>query len=204
MLIKNIEQRIKINKVVSLGAIALAVFIVIAGYFFAYKMIQDSRKSIYILDNGVPVLAKQTDVLLNRPVEYKAQIELFHRLFFTLAPDDSYIKENIQKSLYLIDDSGKKEYTNLREKGFFNQIVASSSMVSIHSDSITLDMENKKFQFFGKQMITRKSSVIIRKLFTEGFFDDIIRSPNNPHGVLLKNWRIINNEELSNQNKNSY
>ncbi|MFC4162858.1 conjugative transposon protein TraK [Epilithonimonas zeae] len=204
MLIKNIEQRIKINKVVSLGAIAFAVFIIIAGFFFSYKMIQDSRKSIYILDNGVPVLAKQTDVFLNRPVEYKAQIELFHRLFFTLASDDSYIKENIQKSLYLIDDSGKKEYTNLREKGFYNQIVASSSMVTIHTDSISLDMENKKFQFFGKQMITRKSSVITRKLFTEGFFDDIIRSPNNPHGVLLKNWRIIDNEELSNQNKNSY
>ncbi|WP_312400147.1 conjugative transposon protein TraK [Chryseobacterium sp.] len=204
MLIKNLEQRIKINKIVSLGAIAFAVFIVIAGFFFAYRMIQDSRKSIYILDNGVPVLAKQTDVLLNRPVEYKAQIELFHRLFFTLAPDDSYIKENIQKSLYLIDDSGKKEYTNLREKGFYNQIVASSSMVSIHTDSISLDRGNNKFQYYGKQMITRKSSVITRKLFTEGFFEDIIRSPNNPHGVLLKNWRIINNEELSNQTKNSY
>ena len=167
-------------------------------------MIEDSRKSIYILDNGVPVLAKQTDVLLNRPVEYKAQVELFHRLFFTLAPDDTYIKDNIQKSLYLIDDSGKKEYTNLKEKGFYNQIIASSSMVSIHTDSIALDMEKQKFQFFGKQMITRKSSVISRKLITEGFFEDIIRSPNNPHGVLLKNWRIINNEELSHQTKNSY
>ena len=99
------------------------------------------------MDNGVPVLAKQTDVLLNRPVEYKAQIELFHRLFFTLAPDDTYIKDNIQKSLYLIDDSGKKEYTNLREKGFYNQIIASSSMVSIHTDSITLNPEQKKFVF---------------------------------------------------------
>lgn len=204
MLIKNIEQRIKINKIVSLSAIAFAVFIVIAGFFFSYRMIQDSRRSIYVLDNGVPVLAKQTDVLLNRPVEYKAQIELFHRLFFTLAPDDAYIKENIQKSLYLIDDSGKKEYTNLREKGFYNQIVASSSMVSIYADSISLTMEQNKFQFFGKQMITRKSSVITRKLVTEGFFEDIIRSPNNPHGVLLKNWRIIDNEELSNQTKNSY
>ncbi|WP_336731178.1 conjugative transposon protein TraK, partial [Chryseobacterium sp. VD8] len=138
MLIKNIENRIKINKIVSLSAIGFAVFVVIAGFFFSYQMIKDSRKSIYVLDNGVPVLAKQTDVLLNRPVEYKAQIELFHRLFFTLAPDDAYIKENIQKSLYLIDDSGKKEYTNLREKGFYNQIVASSSMVSIHADSIRL------------------------------------------------------------------
>ena len=204
MLIKNIEQRIKINKIVSIASIAFASFIVIAGFFFAFRMIQDSRKSIYILDNGVPVLAKQTDVLLNRPVEYKAQIELFHRLFFTLAPDDDYIKENIQKSLYLIDDSGKKEYTNLKEKGFYNQIVASSSMVSIHTDSIALDMEKQKFQFFGKQMITRKSSVISRKLITEGFFEDIIRSPNNPHGVLLKNWRILDNEELTNQTKNSY
>lgn len=204
MLIKNIEQRIKINKIVSIASIAFASFIVISGFFFAFRMIQDSRKSIYILDNGVPVLAKQTDVLLNRPVEYKAQIELFHRLFFTLAPDDDYIKENIQKSLYLIDDSGKKEYTNLKEKGFYNQIVASSSMVSIHTDSIALDMEKQKFQFFGKQMITRKSSVISRKLITEGFFEDIIRSPNNPHGVLLKNWRIINNEELFHQTKNSY
>ncbi|HAO27624.1 MAG TPA: conjugative transposon protein TraK, partial [Chryseobacterium indologenes] len=72
MLIKNIEQRIKINKIVSLSAIVFAVFIVIAGFFFSYRMIQDSRRSIYVLDNGVPVLAKQTDVLLNRPVEYKA------------------------------------------------------------------------------------------------------------------------------------
>lgn len=204
MLIKNLEQRIKINKIVSLAAIAFAFFVVIAGFFFSYKMIQDSKKSIYILDNGVPVLARQTDVLLNRPVEYKAQIELFHRLFFTLAPDDSYIKENIQKSLYLMDDSAKKEYTNLREKGLYNQIVASSSMVSIHSDSISLDMESNKFRYFGKQMITRKSSVITRKLFTEGYFEDIIRSPNNPHGVLLKNWRILDNEELSNQAKKSY
>jgi hypothetical protein len=59
-------------------------------------------------------------------------------------------------------------------------------MVSIHADSISLNMEQNKFQFFGKQMITRKSSVITRKLITEGFFEDIIRSPNNPHGVLLK------------------
>jgi hypothetical protein len=41
-------------------------------------------------------------------------------------------------------------------------------------------------------------------LLTEGFFEDIIRSPNNPHGVLLKNWRIIGNEEISNQTKHVY
>jgi hypothetical protein len=91
-------------------------------------------------------LAKQTDVLLNRPVEYKAQIELFHRLFFTLAPDDAYIKENIQKSFISLMTAEKRIY-QLKEKGFYNQIIASSSMVSIHTDSIALNMEQKKFAF---------------------------------------------------------
>ena len=201
MIVKNIEQRIKVNKMISIATICFAIIIVIAGFVFSYKLVQDSRKSIYIIDNGVPVLAKQTDELLNRPVEYKAQIELFHRLFFTLAPDDKFIKENIEKSLYIIDDSGKKEYANLREKGFYNQLISSNSMVTVHADSIKIDSEKRKIIYYGKETINRKSAIIIRNLITEGFFEDMIRSPNNPHGVLLKNWRIIDNTEVSNEAK---
>ena len=204
MLVKNIEQKIKINKVVSIASILFAVLIIIAGFVFAYKLVQDSRKSLYVLDNGVPILVKQTDDLLNRPVEYKSQIELFHRLFFTLAPDDRYIKENVEKSLYLIDDSGKKEYTNLREKGFYNQIISGNSLVTVRNDSIKMDVPNKKFIYYGTQMINRKNTLIIRKLITEGNFEDMIRSPNNPHGVLLRNWRILDNSELSNKAKSNY
>lgn len=204
MLVKNIEQKIKINKVVSIVSILFAVLIVIVGFIFAYKLVQDSRKSLYVIDNGVPILVKQTDELLNRPVEYKSQIELFHRLFFTLAPDDRYIKENVEKSLYLIDDSGKKEYTNLREKGFYNQIISGNSLVTVRNDSIKMDLANKKFIYYGTQMINRKNTLIIRKLITEGNFEDMIRSPNNPHGVLLRNWRILDNSELSNKAKSNY
>ena len=204
MLVKNIEQKIKINKVVSIASILFAVLIVIVGLIFAYKLVQDSRKSLYVIDNGVPILVKQTDELLNRPVEYKSQIELFHRLFFTLAPDDRYIKENVEKSLYLIDDSGKKEYTNLREKGFYNQIISGNSLVTVRNDSIKMDLPNRKFIYYGTQMINRKNTLIIRKLITEGNFEDMIRSPNNPHGVLLRNWRILDNSELSNKAKSNY
>lgn len=201
MLVKNIEQKIKINKAVSIAAILFAVIIVIAGFVTAYQLVRDSRKSLYVIDNGVPILVKQTDELLNRPVEYRSQIELFHRLFFTLAPDDRYIKENVEKSLYLIDDSGKKEYTNLREKGFYNQIISGNSLVTVRGDSIKLDLPGRKFIYYGTQMINRKTSLIIRRLITEGNFEDIIRSPNNPHGVLLKNWRILDNTEISNKPK---
>ncbi|WMC08285.1 MAG: hypothetical protein PQ275_29040 [Elizabethkingia anophelis] len=76
-------------------------------------------------------------------------------------------------------------------------------MVTTQADSIKIDLEKKKFIYYGKEMINRKSSVIKRKLITEGNFDDIIRSPNNPHGVILKNWRILDNSEISNESKYS-
>lgn len=201
MLVKNIEKRIKINTKVALATVVFAICIVICGFIYSYQLIQDSRKSIYIIDNGVPVLVKQTDDLLNRPVEYKAHIELFHRLFFTLTPDDTYIKENIKKSLYLIDDSGKKEYNSLMEKGLYNQIVSSNSVVFIETDSINIDLQQQKFRFFGKQLINRKTMLIKRNLITEGSFKDITRSPNNPHGVMLEHWRILNNDEIFNEKK---
>ena len=204
MIVKNIEKRIKINKTMAIATVIFAIVIVIVGFSYSYKIVQDSRKSIYILDNGVPVLVKQTDELLNRPVEYKAQVELFHRLFFTLAPDDEYINKNIDKALYLMDDSAKKERSNLTEKGWYNQIISSNATVSIQTDSINIDLNSKRFMYYGTQMINRKTRLIIRKLITQGTFKDIPRTPNNAHGVLLENWNILDNTELSVKQKYSY
>lgn len=201
MLVKSIEEKIKINKVVSISAILASVVITMAGLFYAFKLVEDSRKSIYIIDNGVPILVKQTDELLNRPVEYKAQVELFHKLFFTIPPDDKYIKENVEQALYLIDESGKKEYINLKEKGFYNQLISSNSIMTLNTDSIQVDIPNKKFRYFGTQFINRKTSLITRRLITEGSFDDVIRSQNNPHGVMLHHWRILDNTDIKTEMK---
>lgn len=202
MIVKNIEKRIKINKSMSIATVILAMVIVIVGFIYSYKIVQDARKSLYVIDNGIPVLVKQTDELLNRPVEYKAQIELFHKLFFTLVPDDAYINENIDKSLYLIDDTGKKERNNLLEKGFYNQIISSNATVSVRTDSININLNDKKFIYYGTQMINRRSSLITRRLITQGSFKDIARTPNNAHGVLLENWNILDNTEISVKQKN--
>lgn len=195
--IENIEKKISINKKISLAVMIISTILAISSFVLSFFLIRDSRKNLYVLDNGVPILVKQTDLLSNRPVEYKSQIELFHRMFFTLAPDDKWIKENVEKSLYLIDDSGKKEYANLREKGFYNQLISSNSMVTIHTDSIKLDEGKTFFTWYGKQYINRKNSLITRQLTTQGFYKDAIRSPNNPHGVQIVNWRILDNTQLS-------
>lgn len=64
-------------------------------------------------------------------VEAKSHVEMFHHYFFTLAPDDKYIKYTMEKAMYLIDESGLAQYNALKEKGFYGNIMGTSAVFSI-------------------------------------------------------------------------
>lgn len=195
-LIKNIESKIRLAATVSvLSFLSLIIVTVIMALFFTNQL-NNARKTIYILDKDVPILAKQTDQQVNRPVEYKAHVDLFHSLYFTLTPDDKQIQYQMDKAMYLVDETGMQQYNNLKEKGYFNQIMASSAVLTIQTDSIYLDVPKRYFRFYGKQKIDRKSSTTIRSLVTEGYLQDIPRSANNPHGVIIQNWKTLENKDL--------
>lgn len=204
MIIKNIEQKVKLAKLLSILSFAFSFAIVILMMMFLSKQLSESRKSIYILDKDIPILAKQTDESVNRPVEYKAHVNVFHSLFFTLTPDNKYIEYQMKKAMYLIDESGIQQYNNLKEKGLFNQILSSSAVLTIQTDSIFLDVPSKFFRYYGKQRIERKSSIVVRSLITEGYLKDVPRSQNNPHGVLIERWKTVENKDLKNEAKNNF
>jgi len=157
-----------------------------------------------VLDGNVPVLVRQTDMDINREVEYKSHINLFHLLFFTLPPDDEFIKNNISKSMYLIDQSGLIEYNNLKEKGYYNAVLASSASLSIQTDSVELDLNERQFTFYGTQRIERETSILKRQLITTGKFRDVPRSDNNPHGCLITNWKTVLNKDLESITKSRF
>ena len=140
---------------------------------------------------------------MNRPAEYRADVELFHSLFFSLTPDDNYIEYQMKKAMYLVDESGMQQYNDLKENGFFNSILSSSSVLTLQTDSIALDMPRKYFRYYGKLKIDRRSSTVVRSLITEGYLKDIPRSDNNPHGVLITNWKTLENKDLKDVEKNS-
>ena len=196
MIIKNIEQKIKLGLIVSIGSFLTAIIIAGSALYFARDLINQSRKQIYVLDGNVPVLVRQTSMDINREVEYKSHVNLFHLLFFTLPPDDDFMKNNIEKSMYLIDESGLTEYNNLKEKGYYNAILASSASLSIQTDSIQLNLENMTFSFFGTQRIERETSILKRELITTGTIKDVPRSDNNPHGCLITNWKTVLNKDM--------
>jgi len=110
----------------------------------------------------------------------------------------------MKKAMYLIDESGIQQYNNLKEKGLFNQILSSSAVLTIQTDSIFLDMPSKFFRYYGKQRIERKSSIVVRSLITEGYLKDVPRSQNNPHGVLIERWKTVENKDLKNEAKNNF
>ena len=204
MLTRNIENKVKLAFITSVGSFLCAIIICVMILNFSKDLIKESRKKIYVLDGHVPVLVRQAEMEENRAVEYKSHINLFHMLFFNLPPDDQFIKENLSRAMYLVDESGLTEYNNLKEKGYYNSILASSAVLSVRADSIELDQEIKAFKFYGTQRIERKTSVLTRQLITEGNYEDVPRTENNPHGCLITNWKTLLNKDISYTAKSSF
>ncbi|MBW8323688.1 MAG: conjugative transposon protein TraK [Prolixibacteraceae bacterium] len=203
-MLKNIESKIRLATTISILSIVFSLIVVIILTVFYSIQLTQARKTIYILDRDVPILAKQTDNEVNRPVEYRAHVDLFHSLFFTITPDDKFIEYQMKRAMYLVDETGIQQYNNLKEKGFYNQILSSSAVLTLQTDSITVDPVKKHFIFYGKQRIERKSSIVIRSLITEGDLKDIPRSANNPHGVIIQRWKTIQNNDIDNESKNIF
>ncbi len=204
MIIKNIEQKIKLAFGVSIFSFITAMGIVIGVLFYTFKLIREERKQIYVLDNGVPILVQQTGVEVNQEVEAKSHINLFHTLFFNLPPDDDFIKHNVEKAMYLIDESGLKQYNNLKERGYYNTILASSASISIKTDSILIDLKKMNFEYYGIQRIERETSILKRQLITQGGLRSIPRTENNPHGLIITNWKTILNKDIEYKAKRNF
>lgn len=202
--LKNLENKIKLCLTISTLVIIACVVVSLGSIIIARGMVQDANKKIYVLDGNVPILVRQTEQDANLGIEAKSDIELFHHLFFTLSPDDKYIQYTIKKALYLVDESGAAQYNALKEKGFYNNVIGTSTVCSIFCDSIKFDEKNMKFVYYGRQRIERRTSILYRSLITAGKLRRIPRSPNNPHGLLIVNWRTLKNQDIEEQAKSDF
>lgn len=201
--IKNIESKMKITLWVAIAAMVTSVVISTIAFSYAYKIVADERQHIYVLDKNIAMGAVSKNVADNRQAEYRADVELFHQLFFTIPPDDKFIEAQLGKAMYLVDASGMAQYNTLKEKGYFTNLVATSSISTCTVDSLKLD-EDGHFTYYGKQRIQRPSMISIRSLITEGWLIDQPRTDNNPHGVLITNWKTLENKDLENEAKKSF
>ncbi|HEY8661676.1 MAG TPA: conjugative transposon protein TraK [Hanamia sp.] len=191
--------------------IKIFTFLIVAGCFLlcgfvlykSYELSARVQDKIYILagDQAMEAFAsKRKDNLL---VEAKSHISLFHTYFFTLDPDDKVIERNISKALYMADASAKKQYNNLKETGYYSNIIAGNISQQISIDSITVNIKSEPYFFhcYGTEKIIRPNSIVTRSLITQGYLRNVSRSDNNPHGFLIERWETLENKDIKTENR---
>jgi conjugative transposon TraK protein len=169
----------------------------------SYELASKTQSRIYILANGKALEAYSADRKDNIPVEARDHVKMFHHYFFTLDPDEKVIQANITKALYMADASAKEQYDNLKENGYFSNVISGNISQEIESDSISINTEVYPyyFRFKGKQKIIRPTTIVTRSLLTEGYLRNVSRSDHNSHGFLIEKWRTLENKDLNFQNR---
>lgn len=81
MIIKNLENKIKLVIIVTGFVIIGCVIISISSIVTATNMVIDSHKKIYVLDGNVPILVSRTTMDETIDVEARSHIEMFHHFF---------------------------------------------------------------------------------------------------------------------------
>lgn len=177
-------------------AIASAVVISIMSLVMAFNFADNASSTIYVLNRDTPLVAARTRQDVTVDIEAKAHINLFHSLMYTLPPDNDFINENLEKAMYLVDESGLEQMNAMKERGFYSQIITASANFSIMTDSISFNEEDMSFIYYGTQRIERRSSLVYRVLITEGNIQSTTRTENNPHGMIITNYRTVKNDEV--------
>lgn len=204
MVIKNLENKIKLVMIICCLFLLGCIIISVSSIVTAGMMVSDAQKKVYVLDGNVPILVQRSSMEETLDVEAKSHVEMFHHFFFTLAPDDQYINTTMEKAMYLVDETGLAQYNALKEKGFYNNIMGTSAVFNIFCDSIQFDKDKMSFTYYGRQRIERRTTILIRELVTAGELRRVPRTENNPHGLLIVNWRTLLNKDLEERHKSDY
>ena len=195
---KNIDTAFRhvrgFTMLVILGCVLICCF----ALYKSFSLVSQMQGKIYILANGKALEAYASERRINVPVEASDHIKTFHRLFFTLDPDDKAIQANITKALYLADGSAKRAYDDLKENGFYAGLISGNVNQTIAVDSVAVDINEYRYKFRcnATQSIVGPTSITTRSLVTDGALRNVSRSDNNPHGFLIERWSTIDNRDL--------
>jgi len=195
---KNIDTAFKQVRLFSLAAISGTLLLSAYVIYNSYQLSNSAQKRIYILANGKALEAYAADRKDNVPVEARDHVKMFHHYFFTLDPDDKVVQSNITKALYLADATAKQQYDNLKENGFYTNLISGNISQEIQSDSVIINLEQYPyyFRYKGQQKIIRPTTIVTRSLITEGYLRNVSRSDNNSHGFLIERWKTIENNDI--------
>ncbi len=184
--------------IICIGAFGVAIYSVSK----ISEMAQVSKQQMLTIDkegnlySGV-ASSRSSNIL----IEAESHVRSLHQLFFSFDPERDVINEHKEKWIYLADKSALVQFDQLEESGYYQNIIVSS--ISSRLENIKIDVEKGEnasyllFNFTATQKLTRSSSVSYRNLITSGrlrILDN--RTANNPHAMMVENWKIVDNTTI--------
>lgn len=200
---KNMDTAFRQIRTFSLVVVILCGLICCYSMYISYRQQTLIASRIYVLANGKALQAFASGRAENIPVEARDHVKTFHEYFFTLDPDEKVIRSNISKALYLADGSAKDLYESLKENNYYTGIISGNVSQHLITDSVIVHTNAYPyyFRYYGKETITRPSTITTRSLITEGYLRNVERSDNNPHGFLIERWVTLENKDLKTVNR---
>lgn len=196
---KNIDTAFRHVRSFSIVFLLACMIITLSFGYKSYRIVSTAQSRIYILANGKALEAYSADRKDNVPVEARDHVKMFHFYFFSMDPDDKVIQSHINHALYLADGTAKEQYDNLKENGFYSNLISGNISQEIEADSIHINTESYPyyFRYKGVQRIIRPTSIVTRSLITEGYLRNVARSDHNAHGFLIERWKTLENTDIN-------
>lgn len=200
---KNIDTSFRQMRRFLLAVVAGSIAVTCFAVYHSFQLVSEMQGRIYILANDKALEAYSSDRRENVPVEARDHVKTFHKLFFTLDPDDKAIQATIAKALYLADGTAKRAYDDLKENGYYAGLISGNVNQTIAIDSVMIDINSQPYRFrcYATQTIVRPTTITTRSLLTEGALRNVSRSDNNPHGFLIERWNTLDNRDIKTINR---
>ncbi|TXK33754.1 conjugative transposon protein TraK [Pontibacter qinzhouensis] len=201
--LRNIDSAFRHIRTFSLVFLLACTLVCCVTLYLSYRQVQQVQERTYVLAGDKALEAFSSRRRDNIPVEARDHVRTFHHFFFSLDPDDKVIEANMRKALYLADASAKRAYDNLRESGYLSGLISGNISQQISIDSVRVDTGRPPYYFrcYARQKLIRATSILHRRLVTEGYLRTVSRSDNNPHGFMIERWTTLENRDLHTQTR---
>ena len=174
----------------------IAAVILMAVYM--HGELEKQNVMIYVMDKtGAITTADKSELdVSGRLYEYEDHVKTFYRKWYAF--DESSFETNIESALYMIGEIGKRMYQKYMEDNILRTLKQMNMAVTVEIKEVYVDMNTmpRTGYITGIQTIKRLKGSVSRNMNCTFELWDVSRSRNNPHGVKIEKWEVINNSVI--------
>lgn len=166
---------------------------------FPYKDVSPSSlQNVYIMDHDGAAFSfssmKDSEAI---ELEIRDHMTRFHELMFNMVPDARSIDEKTSRALSYGDGSVLNFYRRIKERGYYDDIIQSSSSTEFFLDSVLIEKGiPSKVKTFGKVLSIRSSSSAVFDIQSSCIVSSVPRTSSNAHGLWIQKFSLEKFEQV--------